>query len=59
MSQPRKQTRRSISVQPTVYANLKAYCQANGYSMSSIVERVVKQTIDAAKIGAAKPTKAP
>lgn len=34
----KKQTRRSISVSRTAYETLKAYCEANGISMSQAVE---------------------
>jgi hypothetical protein len=34
----KKQTRRSISVSRTTYERLKAFCEANGTSMSQFVE---------------------
>ena len=34
----KKQTRRSISVSRTTYERLKAFCEANGISMSQLVE---------------------
>lgn len=34
-----KQTRRSVSISRELYDRLKAYCQAEGISMSSVVEK--------------------
>lgn len=38
--------RRSISVRGETYARLKAYCEANGITMSSLVERLVREHLD-------------
>jgi hypothetical protein len=38
---PKKQTRRSISLKPERYDQLKTYCDVHGLSMSSVVEKMV------------------
>jgi predicted CopG family antitoxin len=41
----RKQTRRSISISGPTYAKLKAHCEEKGCSMSSVVERLLKESL--------------
>ncbi len=42
-----KQTRMNVSVSAATYARLKAYCEAQGVSMSGTVERLIKPVIEA------------
>lgn len=44
----RKQTRRSISLSGPLYARVRAYCEAAGISLSSLVEGVVAQHLGGA-----------
>jgi hypothetical protein len=51
MAEPRKQTRRSISVRGTTYENLRRYCEEHDRSMSDLVEEQL-----AALFAGKKPT---
>lgn len=51
MFPPRKkkrQTRRSISLKGLTYQRLKAFCDANGHSVSGFLEQVIGEKMDEA-----------
>jgi hypothetical protein len=56
---PAKQHRRAISLRKDMYDQVRKYAEANGVSMSSVIERAVEAIVaSAAPVPAAPPTPA-
>lgn len=46
----KRQTRRSISVKGITYQRLKDYCDAEGRSVSGLLEEIIAERLDAAGV---------